>query len=431
MSTKRSEELFKRAVQLIPGGVNSPVRAFRGVARDGEEACPRFFDRGEGAYVYDSDGNKLIDLICSWGAHILGHRSPVVERAIAGALERSTSFGAPTEAEVEFAEVLCSTVPSLEMVRLVNSGTEATMAAIRLARGITGREVIIKFDGCYHGHGDSLLVAAGSGVATLGIAGSPGIPEAIARASASIEFNDLELFERSVEKIGPEKIAAVIIEPVPGNMGLVLPKPGYLEGIRRVCDRHGIVLIFDEVMCGFRVALGGAQERFGVMPDLTTLGKVIGGGLPIGAFGGKRELMNKLAPAGPVYQAGTMSGNPLAVAAGMAVVNELKRTNPYPVFEKRTARIAKGLIEAATAAGVPLVATSCGSMFGFFFSSEPVNDFSAAKRSDISKFKDFFHKMLAEGVYLAPSAFEAGFIGVEHGDEVVGEIVEAAGECVR
>lgn len=426
MTTPRSKELFDRAVKSIPGGVNSPVRAFRGVALDGEEAHPRFFARGEGAYVFDADGNKLLDLICSWGAHILGHRSPVVERAIAGAIERSTSFGAPTEAEVEFAELLSSVMPSLEMVRLVNSGTEATMAAIRLARGVTGREVIFKFDGCYHGHGDSLLVAAGSGVATLGIAGSPGIPEAIARASASIEFNDLDLFESSVERIGPEKIAAVIIEPVAGNMGLVLPKPGYLEGIRRICDQHGIVLIFDEVMCGFRVALGGAQERFGVKPDLTTLGKVIGGGLPIGAFGGKREIMSKLAPAGPVYQAGTMSGNPLAVAAGMAVVAELKRTNPYSVFDERTSRITSGLSQAASKAGVPFTSTACGSMFGFFFSDKPVDDFSAAKRTDVERFKKFFHQMLSRGVYLAPSAFEAGFIGTAHGEAEIDLLIESA-----
>ena len=419
--TAVSESLLKRAERVIPGGVNSPVRAFKSVG-----GVPRFIDRADGAYLFDADGNRYIDYVLSWGPMILGHRAPVVLQAIGEALELGTSFGAPTELEVEFAELLTASLPGVEMIRLVSSGTEATMSAIRLARGYTNREVILKFNGCYHGHGDSLLVKAGSGVATFGIAGSPGVPECLARNTLSIAFNDLELFERTISEVGADKVAAVIIEPVPGNMGLILPEPGYLEGLRAVCSREGIVLIIDEVMSGFRVAFGGAQEKFGIQGDLVCYGKVIGGGLPVAAFGGRREIMKHLSPTGPIYQAGTLSGNPLAVSVGLAVLRYLQVANPYPRLELLARQWAEGMMTAANDAGVPLLAQSCGSMVGIYFAQTLPKSFEDVAGSDIEMFKKFFHGMLMEGVYLAPSAFEAGFLSTCHTEELLEQTVQAA-----
>lgn len=424
--TKRSEDLFRLASVFIPGGVNSPVRAFKSVG-----GVPRFITRAQGAQFWDVDGNCYIDYIGSWGPMILGHRDPVAIRALTEALERGTSFGAPTELEVEMAQLVTELVPSVEMVRMVNSGTEATMSALRLARAYTRRERIIKFNGCYHGHSDSLLVAAGSGVATLGIPGSPGVPQVIAERTVSIPFNDLQLLEQTISSVGPTEIAAVIIEPVAGNMGLVLPKPGFLQGVRELCTKHGIVLIFDEVMTGFRVALGGAQERFGVLPDLTTLGKVIGGGLPVGAFGGRREIMSLLAPLGSVYQAGTLSGNPLAMAAGFSTLRILRDENPYPRLEETAQRWRDGMLSAAREAGVPLVAYACGAMVGLFFSSSEVLSYEDAKKADTESFNKFFHAMLERGVYLAPSAFEAGFISTAHTPEIIERTITAAREAFK
>ena len=387
---------------------------------------PFFAKSGEGPYVIDVDGNKYIDYICSWGPLIFGHRPKYLLDAINDAAALGTSFGIPTERELSFARLLVELVPSIEMLRLVNSGTEATMSAIRLARGFTGRDYIIKCNGCYHGHADSLLVAAGSGVATFGIAGSPGIPEDVAKFSLSVEFNDLEQMRKAVEGVGSSNVACIIIEPVPGNMGLVLPEPGYLAALRDLCDANGIVLIFDEVMSGFRVALGGAQERFGVTPDITTLGKVIGGGLPIGAFGGKKEIMEHLAPSGPVYQAGTLSGNPIAVAAGLATLEKLRDNNPYSQFEELGSQWTEGLSKISKELGIPLVASSCGAMLGLFFSEKPVRNYSDAKAADAELFKKFFSAMLDEGVYLAPSPFEASFISTEHSQEIIEQTLTSA-----
>jgi len=423
MNTAKSEALLARAEQLIPGGVNSPVRAFKSVG-----GTPRFIAKGEGVFLEDVDGNRYIDFVSSWGPLILGHAPRVVLDEIRVALPNGTSFGAPTEAEVELADLVVKGVPSVEMVRFVNSGTEATMSAIRLARGITGRDFIIKCNGCYHGHADCLLAAAGSGVATLGIPGSPGIPQNVVEQTLVVEFNDLAATEAAIERVGGSKIAALIIEPVAGNMGLVLPKKGYLAGLRELCNQHGILLIFDEVMSGFRVALGGAQERFSVMPDITTLGKVIGGGLPVGAFGGSKEVMQRLAPAGDVYQAGTLSGNPLAVAGGRAMLRWLLEHNPYPELEERGRQFQEGMQQAANQAGVPFTAVACGSMVGFFFSSAPVTNYLEAKRADAELFKRFLHGMLERGVYLAPSAFEAGFLGMQHTTEIIEQTVAHAKE---
>ena len=422
----RSRSLMERAVKVIPGGVNSPVRAFKSV-----EGTPLFIERAEGAFVFDVDGNKYIDYVGSWGPMILGHASPIVREAVIAALEGGTSFGAPTEREIELAELLTRLYPSIEMVRMVNSGTEATMSAIRLARAFTKRNYVIKFNGCYHGHSDSLLVQAGSGVATLGIPGSPGVPDQVAAFTLSVEFNDLALLEESIKKVGSDNVAAIIVEPVIGNAGLIPPREGFLAGLRQICDRYKIVLIFDEVMTGFRVALGGAQARFGIKPDLTTLGKVIGGGLPVGAFGGKREIMEQLAPIGPVYQAGTLSGNPLAMAAGLAAVKYLIKENPYPTLEKLGGRFSSGLERTAKSVGIPLRASSVGSMIGFFFTDEPVRNYSDTKKCDVSRFKSFFHGMLAEGIYLAPSAFEAGFIGICHTESVIDQTLESAEKVLR
>lgn len=417
----RSLELMQRALEVTPGGVNSPVRAFTHVGGN-----PKFIARGEGAYIYDADGKKYLDYVGSWGPLILGHCAEVSKQAIREAVELGTSFGAPTEKEVEFAELLIEILPSVEQLRFVSSGTEATMSAIRLARAYTGREIIIKFDGCYHGHADSLLVKAGSGVAALNIPACPGIPAALASLTYSVPYNDCEALADAVKQVGAEKIAAIIIEPVAGNMGLVLPEAGYLQFVRELCDLHGIVLIADEVMTGFRLSLGGAQERFNFKADLSTYGKVIGAGLPVGAFGGRKEIMQMLAPCGSVYQAGTLSGNPLAMAAGLATVKHLRATNPYPALENTTQSLVQGLSLAASRTSHSLMTASCGSMFGFFFAQEKVRNFKQALSSDIPMFKRFFWGMLAAGVYLAPSAVEAGFVGVCHSPEDIRETVAKA-----
>lgn len=422
----RSRALHERATRVIPGGVNSPVRAFKAVGGD-----PLFIQSASGAHVTDADGTTYVDYVGSWGPMVLGHRPAVVTDALRGVLERGTSFGAPTDLEVEMAELLTEIVPSLDMVRMVNSGTEACMTALRLARGATGRDTIIKFNGCYHGHSDSLLVEAGSGVATFGISGSPGVPDDIARCTVSIEYNDLDLLARTVDEIGADNVAAVILEPVAGNMGLVLPAEGYLQGIRDLCSQHGIVLIFDEVMTGFRVALGGAQERFGITPDLSTYSKVIGGGLPVGAFGGRADLMSQLAPAGPVYQAGTLSGNPLAMTAGLATVRHLRDSDPYPRLEALGERWVEGMRRATADAGVAATIAHCGSMVGMYFHPGPVTNYTQVLAADTELFQRYFRGMLDEGFYLAPSAFEAGFISTEHTDEIIDATTSAAAKVLK
>ncbi|HMD48019.1 MAG TPA: glutamate-1-semialdehyde 2,1-aminomutase [Bryobacteraceae bacterium] len=414
MQHKASENLFACAQKVIPGGVNSPVRAFRGVG-----GSPLFIARGEGSRIYDADGNEYIDYVGSWGPLILGHRFPPVIEALERVLEIGTSFGAPTEREVELAELIRECVPSIEMVRLVNSGTEATMSAIRVARGFTGRDLIVKFEGCYHGHVDSLLVKAGSGMATLGIADTAGVPESFAATTIALPYNSVEAVEAAFRERGG-KIAAVIVEPVVGNMGCVPPAAGFLEALRRITEQHGALLIIDEVMTGFRLALGGAQERYGIKPDLTTLGKIIGGGLPIAAYGGRAEVMCKVAPLGPVYQAGTLSGNPLAVSAGIAMLRHLKaHPEIYDLLERRTAQLCAG-------APAGITVNRVGSMFTFFFTPEPVTDWESAKRSDTASFSKFFHWMLGQGVYLAPSQFEAGFVSAAHSEQDIARTVDAA-----
>lgn len=410
----RSEDLFARAQALIPGGVNSPVRAFRSVG-----GKPLFMARGEGSRIWDVDGKEYIDYIGSWGPLIFGHRQPEVVRALQDAIEIGTSFGAPTEREVDLAALICKLVPSIEKVRLVNSGTEATMSAIRLARGFTGRERIIKFDGCYHGHGDSLLVKAGSGVATLGLPDSPGVPRSLAELTTVLPFNDADALRAEFHARGDE-IACVIVEPIVGNMGCVAPQPGYLQLMREVTAKHGTVLIFDEVMTGFRVAAGGAQELYGIRPDLTTLGKVIGGGLPVGAYGGRADIMNKVAPAGPVYQAGTLSGNPLAVAAGLAALRRIEKDPPYAKLEAMGSRLEKGL------AGISGRVNRVGSMFTLFFTNQDVVDFTTAKTCDTEKFNAYFHSMLEQGIYLPPSQFEAAFISAAHTEADIDRTIAAA-----
>ena len=416
MNRCRSEALFARAQKLIPGGVNSPVRAFRSVG-----GTPPFIARGEGSKIYDVDGNEYIDYVLSWGPLILGHRPQVVTDALREVLEIGTSFGAPTEREVELAELVRECVPSIEMVRLVSSGTEATMSALRVARGFTGRDLTIKFEGCYHGHVDSLLVKAGSGMATLGIADTAGVPESFAATTLALPFNSIEAVEKAFRERG-DKIAAVIVEPVVGNMGCVPPLPGFLEALRSLTAKHGALLIFDEVMTGFRLALGGAQQRFSINPDLTTLGKIIGGGLPMAAYGGRADVMSKVAPTGPIYQAGTLSGNPLAVSAGIAMLRYLKsHPEVYETVERRTAQL-------TTKAPPGITINRVGSMFTFFFTSEPVIDWESAKRSDTARFKQFFHWMLDRGVYLAPSQFEAGFVSAAHSEEDIGRTVAATAQ---
>jgi glutamate-1-semialdehyde 2,1-aminomutase len=419
MNHSRSEELLRRAQRIIPGGVNSPVRAFRAVG-----GTPPFIARGQGSHIFDADGNEYIDYVGSWGPLLLGHRHPEILDALEKALAIGTSFGAPTEQEVELAAAICDAVPSIEMVRLVNSGTEATMSAIRVARGFTGRERIIKFEGCYHGHVDALLVKAGSGLATLGLPDSKGVPQAFCDTTMALPFNDLDVVEGAFRTY-TDRIAAVIVEPVAGNMGCVPPLPGYLEALRAITERYGTLLIFDEVMTGFRVAFGGAQERFGIRPDLTTLGKVIGGGLPVGAFGGRKDIMSKVAPVGPVYQAGTLSGNPLAVAAGLAMLRHLK-THPelYSELDARAAELC------AAVAGGGITVNRVGSMFTLFFTDCPVTDYESAKRSDTVRFARYFHAMLERGIYLPPSQFEAAFVSAAHSEQDIQRTAAAIRESL-
>ncbi|MFH1155226.1 MAG: glutamate-1-semialdehyde 2,1-aminomutase [Pseudomonadota bacterium] len=408
MKTKQSEKLFAEATGLIPGGVNSPVRACGSVG-----GKPLFIARADGSRIEDADGNSYIDYVGSWGPMILGHRHPSVIKALVDALAIGTSFGAPTVLETRLAGLVAEMVPSVEMIRMVNSGTEATMSAVRLARGFTGRDVIIKFDGCYHGHADTLLVAAGSGVATLGIPGSPGIPDAVVSHTISIPYNDVQGFRKLMEKKG-DTVAGIIVEPVAGNMGMVEPVPGFLEALRECSTRRGSLLIFDEVMTGFRVDKGSAQGLFGIEPDLSCFGKIIGGGLPVGAYGGRADIMKHIAPVGPVYQAGTLSGNPLAMAAGIATLEELKSPGFYESLAQKTQRLMTGLQAAADKAGIALTSGYVGSMAGFFFQKGPVADFADAKKSDLKRFAAFYRGMLDRGVYLAPSQFEALFVSAAH-----------------
>jgi glutamate-1-semialdehyde 2,1-aminomutase len=398
---------MERARSLFPGGVSSPVRAFRGVGGE-----PFVVARGAGARIWDVDGNEYIDYVLSWGPLVLGHAPPVVLDALDATMRRGTSFGIPTELELQLGGSIVRRMPHVEMLRFVSSGTEATMSAIRVARAVTGRDVILKFDGCYHGHGDSFLVRAGSGVATLGLPDSPGVPAALASLTVTAPFNDLASVERLLRA---QNVAAIIVEPVIGNAGFIPPDPSFLPGLRTLADQYGSLLVFDEVMTGFRIALGGARERFGVVPDLTTLGKVIGGGLPVAAYGGRRSLMEHVAPAGSVYQAGTLSGNPLAMAAGLATLNALT-PEVHNATALRTARLVRGLREIAGRHGVPLVADCAGTMWGFFFRAEPVRSFTDAKTANVERFRRFFHRVLDAGVYIAPSAFEAGFMSAAHGD---------------
>jgi glutamate-1-semialdehyde 2,1-aminomutase len=417
----RSDELFERARRVIPGGVDSPVRAFGAVG-----GTPRFAERGEGAYLFDADGERYVDLVQSWGALLFGHARAEILDAADRAAARGTTFGAPTELEVELAERIVSAVPSIDMVRLVSSGTEATMSAIRLARGFTGRDLVLKFDGCYHGHSDGLLAkGAGSGVATLGIPGSPGVTEGAARDTLTAPYNDLEA-ARSVFAERGDEIAAVIIEPVAANMGVVPPEPGFLATLRELCTASGALLVFDEVITGFRIGYGGAQSLFGVTPDLTTLGKVMGGGFPCAAFGGRGDVMEQLAPVGPVYQAGTLSGNPVAVAAGIAALDLAKELDPYPKLERRAGSIAAGLAERFDAAGIAHTINRAESMFSVFFTDGPVRDFEAARASDHERYARFFHHMLDRGVYLPPSGFELWTLSTEHGPDEVEIVLDAA-----
>ena len=420
MDTARSSELFEEAQRYIPGGVNSPVRAFKAVG-----GGPLFIDRGRGPYIWDVDGNKFIDYVGSWGPLILGHAHPLVVQAIEKAAGRGTSFGATTEAEIELAKMIVDAVPSVEMVRLVSSGTEAVMSAIRLARGYTGRDKIVKFEGGYHGHSDSLLAKAGSGVATFGIPDSAGVPRTMTADTLVLPYNDIAAVRMLFESMGPE-IACAVIEPVAGNMGVVIPKPGYLADLRELTHKYGIVLIFDEVITGFRLSYGGAQELYGVIPDMTTLGKIIGGGLPLGAYGGRREIMEQVAPVGPVYQAGTLSGNPVAVAAGIETLRILRDQNPYAELEAKTARLGDALASAAGQGGIDLQVNQIGSMMTAFFTQEAVDDYATAKTSDTQRYAAFFRGMLERGIYLAPSQFEAAFVSTAHTDEDISRTIEAA-----
>jgi len=417
---KNSCRLFDRAVKSIPGGVNSPVRACKSVGAD-----PLFIRCADGAVIVDADGNRYIDYIGSWGPMILGHRHPAVVAAIQKAMQRGTSFGAPTDLEITLAEMVIAAVPSVEMVRMVNSGTEAAMSAIRLARGYTGRDLVIKFDGCYHGHADTLLVAAGSGVATLGIPGSPGVPRPTARDTLSLPYNDIDCFRRAMEKQG-DRVACVIVEPVAGNMGLVAPVKGFLQSLRKLTAKHGAVLIFDEVMTGFRVAYGGAQSLYHIQPDLSCFGKIIGGGLPVGAYGGRRKIMSQMAPQGPVYQAGTLSGNPLAMAAGIATLKQLQKKGFYEKLEQKSERLCAGLAAAASRAGFPVQVDHVGSMLGMFLCADPVRNIEDAKKSNLSLFSKFYQGMRRGGVYIAPSQFEALFVSSAHTSVHIDFTVRAA-----
>ena len=425
MNRDTSRKDFERACRVIPGGVNSPARAFGGVGGE-----PLFIARGSGPHLYDVDGNRLLDYVGSWGPHILGHNHPAVVAAVREALERGTSFGAPTEIETELAEMVIGALPSIESVRMVNSGTEATMSAIRVARGFTKRDVIVKFAGCYHGHVDSLLVKAGSAATTLGVPSSPGVPAGCTADTVSLEFNDLPQVEQ-LFKSRPGQVAGVIVEPIVGNMGVVLPQPGFLEGLQHLCRQDGALLIFDEVMTGFRVAYGGAQARFGIKPDLTTLGKIIGGGMPVGAYGGRADVMRCVSPAGPVYQAGTLSGNPLAMACGLATLKVLKETNPYPRLERETQRLVQGLSQAALAAGLAHTVASIGSMFTLFFHEAPVTSYAVASKCDTQRFSRYFWGMIERGIYLPCSQFEANFLSTAHAPGDIDATIAAARDVLR
>ena len=415
-----SEQLFERAQHTIPGGVNSPVRAFKSVG-----GTPVFIDRADGAYLYDVDGKRYIDYVGSWGPMLLGHNHPAIREAVIKAAEKGLSFGAPCPAEIDMAELVSKLVPSMEMLRMVSSGTEATMSAIRLARGYTGRNTILKFEGCYHGHADSLLVKAGSGALTLGVPNSPGVPADFAKYTLTSEFNNLTQLQALFAEHGSD-IACIIVEPVAGNMNCIPPQPGFLQGLRELCDQYGSVLIFDEVMTGFRVALGGAQAYYGVQPDLTTLGKIIGGGMPVGAFGGKKAIMQHIAPLGPVYQAGTLSGNPIAMAAGLAALTAISQPGVYEALTAKTTTLLQGLKQAADAAGVPFCTNQVGGMFGMFFTDQAeVSSYQQATKCNIDAFKRFFHLMLQQGIYLAPSAYEAGFLSLAHSDSDLAATIDA------
>jgi len=417
----RSSQLFAAAQKHIPGGVNSPVRAFKGVGGD-----PIFFNHAKGSYVYDEDNNQYIDYVGSWGPMIIGHAHDDVLKSVQETMQKGLSFGAPTELETKMADKVCELVPSMDMVRMVSSGTEATMSALRLARGYTGRDKIVKFEGCYHGHSDSLLVKAGSGALTLGVPTSPGVPASLAELTITLSYNNIEEVKKTFAEIG-EQIACIIVEPVAGNMNCIPPVPGFLEGLREVCDEYGSVLILDEVMTGFRVSLGGAQSFYNIKPDLTTLGKVIGGGMPVGAFGGKREIMEHIAPLGPVYQAGTLSGNPVAMAAGLATLNIIEQPGFYEALTKKTETLVKGLKERAAKTNIPLTTNQAGAMFGFFFTAEKnISTFEQVSACDAERFKKFYHGMLQQGVYLAPSSYETGFVSSAHSDEDITKTLDAA-----
>ena len=415
-----NHELFQRALTLMPGGVNSPVRAFKSVGGE-----PFFTERADGPYLWDVEGKRYIDLIGSWGPMIVGHNHPAVRAAVEKAIAKGLSFGTPCPAEITMAETISRLVPSIEVSRMVNSGTEATMSAIRLARGFTGRSRIVKFEGCYHGHADAFLVKAGSGALTFGAPNSPGVPKALADLTLTLPFNDFDAATRLFDELGSD-IAGLIVEPVPGNMNCIPPREGYLQHLRDLCSRHGALLIFDEVMTGFRVALGGAQAHYGVKPDLTTLGKIIGGGMPVGAYGGRREIMNQIAPAGPIYQAGTLSGNPVAMAAGLAMLELIQAPGFHAELTRRTQLLTDGLQALADAAGIAFSTTRVGAMFGLFFTAEKVETYAQAMASDLARFNRFFAAMLERGVYLAPSAYEAGFLSMAHDEAVIAEILRAA-----
>ncbi len=425
MVGERSKALFERAQRLIPGGVNSPVRAFRAVG-----GTPFFVAKGQGCYLWDVDGNRYVDFVCSWGPLILGHAHPEVVAAVKEAVERGTTYGAPTELEVRLAEKIQEAFPTMELVRLVSSGTEATMSALRIARGYTGRSKVIKFEGCYHGHADHLLVKAGSGATTLGVPDSAGVPESFSQETVVLPYNDVATFTQTMEAIG-DQVAAVIVEPVAGNMGVVLPKPEFLKALREQTQKHGAVLIFDEVITGFRVAYGGAQALYGVQPDMTCLGKIVGGGFPLAAYGGRREIMEKVAPLGPVYQAGTLSGNPVAVTAGLKTLEILARDNPYPELASRTRKLTSAIAQAAQSAGVPVQINRIASMFTVFFTDAPVTDYASAKRSNTQQFAQFFHALLRRGVFFPPSQFEAAFLSTAHNEEVLSFVQEAIAQALQ
>jgi glutamate-1-semialdehyde 2,1-aminomutase len=415
-----NHELFQRALHRMPGGVNSPVRAFKSVGGE-----PFFTQRADGAYLWDVEGKRYIDYVGSWGPMVAGHNHPRVREAVERAIRDGLSFGTPCPAEVEMAETICKLVPSMEMVRMVNSGTEATMAAIRVARGFTGRDTIVKFEGCYHGHGDAFLVKAGSGALTFGVPTSPGVPKALADLTLTLPYNNIDAARELFSRAG-DRIACVIIEPIAGNMNCILPRAGYLAALRDLCTNHGALLIFDEVMTGFRVALGGAQALYGIKPDLSTFGKIIGGGMPVGAYGGRREIMEKVAPSGPIYQAGTLSGNPVAMAAGLAMLTIIQSNNFYSDLERKTIFLTDGLRAVAADTGVPFSTNRVCGMFGLFFTAEKVETYTQATRCDVASFNRFFHAMLDRGIYLAPSAFEAGFMSAAHSEQDIADTLDAA-----